>query len=77
MKRLAITLGIVWMMLPAAPFICAAGTGREDNGGFFTWLFIGLCALIVVLQMMPAAMRLMGLARETKAQEPAPERKAE
>lgn len=69
MKRLAMTLGIIWMMLPAAPFICAAGNGREDESGLFTWMFIGLCALIVVLQIMPAVMRLLGFARETKVQE--------
>ena len=73
MKRLAISLGILWIILPAAPFICAAGSGREDDSGFFTWLFIGLCALIIVLQLLPAGMRLLGMARETKVQEPAPE----
>lgn len=74
MKRLAMTLGIIWMMLPAAPFICAAGSGREDESGLFTWMFIGICALIVVLQVLPAILRLTGLAKETKVQEAAPER---
>lgn len=76
MKRLAITLGIIWMMLPAS-LICAAGNGREDDGGFFTWLFIGLCALIVVLQVLPALMRMMGLARETKVHEQVAEQREE
>ena len=77
MKRFAITLWIIWMMLPAAPFICAAGNGREDDGGLFTWLFIGLCALIVALQILPAVMRLFGFARQTKIHEPAPQRQEE
>lgn len=76
MKRFAMTLGILWMMLPAAPFICAAGSGRDDTGGYFVWLFLGLCALIVVLQILPTVKRLMGLARETKVHEPAPEKQA-
>lgn len=74
MKRFVTTLGVLWMMLPAAPYICSAASGREDESGFFTWLFIGLCALIVVLQILPAALRMAGLARETKVHEPAPER---
>ncbi|GAM10502.1 hypothetical protein OR1_02791 [Geobacter sp. OR-1] len=72
MKRFAMTLGIAWLILPVVPFIAAAGTGREDDGGFFLWFFIGLCALIVVLQLLPAITRLIGLARETKVAEPEP-----
>ena len=74
MKRFLTTLGILWMLLPAAPFICGgAGTGRESDGNLFTWIFLGLCALIIVLQVAPAVMRLMGLARDVKVQEPAAE----
>ncbi len=40
-----------------------AATGREDNSGLFVWIFLSFCALIVVAQLIPAAMVLFGLAK--------------
>jgi hypothetical protein len=45
----------------------AETTGREtDNSGLFVWIFLGFCALIVVAQLIPAAMVLFGLVKGGK-----------
>ncbi|MCP3175776.1 MAG: hypothetical protein AB7F21_02070 [Desulfuromonadales bacterium] len=38
-----------------------AAAGREDSSGLVVWVFLGFCALIVVAQLLPAAMMLFGL----------------
>jgi hypothetical protein len=41
----------------------AAGGAREDNSGLFVWIFLGFCALIVVVQIIPAVLMLLGFAK--------------
>lgn len=41
----------------------AAGGAREDNSGLFVWIFLGFCALIVVVQVVPAVLMLFGFAK--------------
>jgi hypothetical protein len=41
----------------------AADMVREDNSDLFVWLFLAFCALIIVAQLIPAAMMLMGFAK--------------
>jgi hypothetical protein len=43
-----------------------AATGQEDNSDLFVWIFLGFCALIVVAQLIPATMVLLGLAKGVK-----------
>ena len=45
----------------AAPALAA--TGRQDNSGLFVWAFLGLCALIVAAQVIPAVLMMIGTAR--------------
>ena len=40
----------------------AAGA-REDSSGLVVWMFLGFCALIVLLQLMPALALLFGMVR--------------
>lgn len=40
-----------------------AQTGREDTSGVFVWAFLGLCALIVAAQVVPAILMMVGAAR--------------
>ncbi|BCA80782.1 hypothetical protein [Desulfuromonas sp. AOP6] len=40
-----------------------AAAGREDSSGLVVWVFLGFCALIVVAQLLPAAMMLFGLVK--------------
>ncbi|GAB4284803.1 MAG: hypothetical protein Kow0092_39110 [Deferrisomatales bacterium] len=41
----------------------AAPAGREDVSGLFVWAFLGLCALIVAAQVIPAILMMIGAAR--------------
>lgn len=62
-----------WMSLCSASSAFAAGGAREDNSGIFVWLFLGFCALIVVVQVIPALLMLFGFAKglsKNKAAEP-------
>jgi hypothetical protein len=38
----------------------AATSGREDTSGIFVWAFLGLCALIVAAQVVPAILMALG-----------------
>lgn len=45
----------------AAPAFAAAE--YTDHSGLLVWTFLGFCALIVVAQVMPAIMMIIGAAR--------------
>lgn len=49
----------------------AADTVREaDNSNLFVWIFLAFCALIIVAQLIPAVMMLLGFAKGTKKRIP-------
>lgn len=53
----------------------AATGAREDSSGLFVWIFLGFCALIVIAQLVPAIMVLLGFAKafgKQKEETPAP-----
>ena len=56
----------------AAP-LWAAGAAREDNSDLFVWIFLAFCALIIVAQLIPAIMMMLGFAKGVKKEKPAPE----
>ena len=58
MRVLATVMGII---APVTAF--AASAAREDNSGVFVWVFLGLCALIVVAQVVPAILLMFGMAK--------------
>ena len=69
MKTLVTTLfATVTAMLPAATAFAASGA-REDNIGFFAWLFMGFCGVIILGQFVPALMMMIGIARGFKKAE--------
>jgi hypothetical protein len=53
-------LATIATMVPVAAF--AAG-GRVDNSGMFVWVFLGFCAIIVVAQVIPAVLMMVGMAK--------------
>ena len=73
MKNLTLTRKLaLGMMLVCgdATTTWAAGSAREDNSDLFVWIFLAFCALIVVAQLIPAAMMLMGFAKGAKKTAP-------
>ena len=54
------TIAAIAGLVPVAAF--AAG-GRVDDSGFFVWIFLGFCALIVVAQVIPAVLLMFGLVK--------------
>ena len=53
----------------------AADAAREDKSDLFVWIFLAFCALIVVAQLIPAMMMLLGFAKGVKKEKvpPVPE----
>lgn len=56
---------LIATLAPATSF--AASAAHEDNSGIFVWLFLGFCALIVVVQVMPAVILMFGFAKGLSA----------
>ena len=69
-----IGLGIAAFLGNGAP-LWAADAAREDNSNLFVWIFLAFCALIVVAQLIPAIMMMLGFAKGVKKEpaQPAPE----
>jgi hypothetical protein len=69
-----IGLGIAAFLGNITP-LWAADAAREDNSNWFVWIFLAFCALIVVAQLIPAVMMMLGFAKGVKKQpvQPAPE----
>ncbi len=49
----------------------ASSAAREDNSDLFVWIFLAFCVLIVIAQLIPAIMMMLGVARSVK-KEPLP-----
>ena len=65
MKRSTCTNALALLLGTAAPALAASGA-REDNSGIFAWIFLGFCALIVVAQVLPALLVMLGFAKGLK-----------
>ena len=82
MKRKLTTLGALtaWTALAIAAGailignvtpVWAATTGRKvDNSNLFVWIFLCFCALIVIVQLIPAVMVLLGFTKGIKNKTP-------
>ena len=62
MKNINIKLVVGLWFANTTP-LWAAATAREDNSDLFVWIFLAFCALIIVAQLIPAIMVLMGFAK--------------
>ena len=60
-KRI-ITLATAGLLAPVTQALAEAGT-RQDNSQFLVWAFLGMCALIVIIQLMPVVMLAYGLVK--------------
>ena len=62
MKRWINALTVWAVTVGAAANAFAAGP-RQDTTGIYVWGFLGLCALIVLVQLVPAMMVVIGAVR--------------
>ena len=60
-------------LAPVVVAFCAQGTplwaadaAREDNSNLFVWIFLAFCALIIVAQLIPAVMMMLGFVKGVK-----------
>ena len=66
-NKTALTM-MIWQCLTNLAY--AANGVREDNSSIFVWIFLALCALIIVGQLIPALLVLTGFAKGLKKAEP-------
>jgi hypothetical protein len=73
MKKIG--LGFAAFLANGAPLWAAEAAREEDNSSWFVWIFLAFCALIVVAQLIPAVMMMLGFAKGVKKQpgQPVPE----
>jgi hypothetical protein len=64
-------LGVAAFLGNVAP-LWAADAAREDNSDLFVWIFLAFCALIVVAQLIPAMMMMLGFAKGVKKDQAPP-----
>ena len=64
MKTLTNLLITITLSLVAIPQAFAASTTRVYNSGILVLAFLGFCALIVVVQLIPAIITLWGIVKE-------------
>jgi len=55
--------GTLALVLGSVTSALAASGAREDNSGVFVWIFLGFCALIIVAQLIPAILTMIGAAK--------------
>jgi len=66
-----LSLAIAAFFGSVAP-LWAADAARGDNSDLFVWIFLGFCALIVVAQLIPAVMMMLGFAKGVKKDQTPP-----
>lgn len=71
--RVKTVVPAIALFFSAAP-LWAETAVREDNSNLFVWIFLAFCALVVVAQLIPAIMMLLGFAKGIKKEpvQPAP-----
>jgi hypothetical protein len=63
MKTMRITTLLSAALLTPATHALAETGARQDSSQFLIWAFLGMCALIVVMQLMPVVILAFGLVK--------------
>lgn len=63
MKTMRITTLLSAALLTPATYALAETGARQDSSQFLIWAFLGMCALIVVMQLMPVVILAFGLVK--------------
>jgi ABC-type maltose transport system permease subunit len=64
MKTTTTVLTALTAVLTSAPCAFASSTTKVYNSGILVLAFLGFCALVVVIQMVPAIITLYGMLKE-------------
>ena len=64
MKTMRITTLLSAALLTSATYALAETGARQDSSQFLIWAFLGMCALIVAVQLKPAAQLSYKLLKE-------------
>ncbi len=62
MKTRLLILTSALLLGPATLAMAEAGV-RQDHSSYLAWAFLGMCALIVIVQLMPVAVLTFGLVK--------------
>ncbi len=57
------TFAIAAVLSVASTLPALAASGRTDSSGVLVGIFLGFCALIVVMQLVPAILMLVGMVK--------------
>ena len=52
--------------------LMAATGAREDTSMFLVWIFLGMCSLIVIMQLLPAVFLVIGMMKSLFAGDKSP-----
>jgi hypothetical protein len=61
MKEMRISIYSLALLLATSPSAFASSTTRVYNSGILVLAFLGFCALVVVIQLIPAIITLCGM----------------
>ncbi len=62
-----ISTTIATLLLLSGTSFAASTAGRTDHSGILVWTFLGFCALIVVAQLLPALLVILGVVKSTSS----------
>lgn len=65
-SKLTILMVLATQFGPVSNLMAATGA-REDTSMFLVWMFLGMCALIVIMQLMPALFLVFGMLKSLYA----------
>jgi hypothetical protein len=65
LKQISAT--IATLLLLTGTSFAASTAGRADHSGILVWTFLGFCALIVVAQLLPALLVILGVVKSTSS----------
>ncbi len=69
MKATALLTTLAASLLLNVSEVFAATSGRVDHSGLVVWMFLGFCGLILVAQLVPAVLMLIGAAKSLQVPE--------
>lgn len=69
-KELGLVIAVFYGSI--TPLWAAEAAVREDNSDLFVWIFLAFCSLIIVAQLIPAVMMLLGFSKGIKKEKTPP-----